>query len=53
MAQKAILGVWTHGQTSLTVPLFVVNLDFFNSPAGESSASSAGKLASETFLFAR
>jgi len=25
MAQKAILGVWTHGQTSLTVPPFVVN----------------------------
>jgi len=21
-----------HGQTSLTVPLFVVNLNFFNSP---------------------
>jgi len=32
MTHKAILGVWTHGQTSLTVPPFVVNLNFFNSP---------------------
>ena len=31
MAQKAILGVWTHGQTSLTVPPLVVNSNFFNS----------------------
>jgi len=33
MAQKAIQGVWTHGQTSLTVPPFVVNVNFFNNPS--------------------
>jgi len=34
MAHKAILGVRTHGQTSLTVPPFVVNLGFFSRLGG-------------------